>query len=438
MSWNLEGLSMVNETRSLVYGLLAISLLACSKDNSIDATQNVTPGIGLQCTGAGDPACGTTGVCALGYCRIGCGTDAECPQGALCIGDVYPYGCQLPQDAECNDTDKKCSAPLVCGLDRTCRMGCVVSGDCPRNEHVCRAGVCVGESEKGEAAVAYLSCEDGERRCGTTGATCTSGVCEVQVCNVLAPGWAVEQECQGNQGFCQAGVCLGVEPEDPGVMVQVPSPLGGTYGIDATEVTRAQYLKFVQEKEGDVAGQPSYCSWNATYLPKDPIEFGGVDWPPLDRPDHPVMGVDWCDAYAFCAWAGKRLCGRIGGGASSYEDYANASTSQWFNACASGGQNTYPYGSTYEGQTCNGADNGVGTTVAVGSLTTCQSSVSGYAGVYDLSGNAMEWEDACDGDVCRVRGGRFNNGGSDIGCAYDSPSDRMASLEVVGFRCCSP
>ncbi|MDZ4063947.1 MAG: hypothetical protein U1E22_04685, partial [Coriobacteriia bacterium] len=47
-------------------------------------------------------------------------------------------------------------------------------------------------------------------------------------------------------------------------------------------------------------------------------------------------------------------------------------------------------------------------------MSGCQSSVSGYAGVYDLIGNAFEWEDSCDGnfgiiDSCRLRGGHFGS-----------------------------
>jgi formylglycine-generating enzyme len=95
-----------------------------------------------------------------------------------------------------------------------------------------------------------------------------------------------------------------------------------------------------------------------------------------------VATVDWCDAYAYCKGVGKRLCGKIGGGSADYNTgWNNAARDQWHSACTSGGVETYPYGSTYQPQTCNGLDHGAGATVAVGSMTACESSVSGFTGV---------------------------------------------------------
>jgi len=155
--------------------------------------------------------------------------------------------------------------------------------------------------------------------------------------------------------------------------------------------------------------------------------------------NQPQVCVDWCDAYAYCAGVGKRLCGKIGGGTNAYADVANASLSQWYNACSSNGANTYPYGSLYVAATCNGAGT---TTTAVGILSGCQASGL-YAGAFDLSGNVLEWEDSCSGTgqtaICRIRGGSFNNGGVNLTCGYGAVTHfRYSVVNGVGFRCCSP
>jgi len=162
--------------------------------------------------------------------------------------------------------------------------------------------------------------------------------------------------------------------------------------------------------------------------------------------NHPQACVDWCDAYAYCAAVGKRLCGRIGGGPNGFADYADATKSQWYNACTSGGANSYPYGDAYMGSSCNAVDLGIGATVEVGSLATCQSSVPGYTGVYDLSGNVAEWEDSCisstgPGDDCQTRGGAFGSPGGAVDCAQVPNLDphgtrRNSAYGVIGFRCC--
>jgi len=83
------------------------------------------------------------------------------------------------------------------------------------------------------------------------------------------------------------------------------------------------------------------------------------------------------------------------------------------------------------------------TTSEVGMLEACASSVTGYSGVYDLSGNVWEWEDSCDGyvgsnDYCRVRGGSFNYFENALKCYYGIiVGGRDWQGYVFGFRCCS-
>jgi formylglycine-generating enzyme len=222
-------------------------------------------------------------------------------------------------------------------------------------------------------------------------------------------------------------------------MVRLPEG----YCIDSTEVTRAQYQAWL-DTNPSTAGQISDCTRNGGFVPDVTCMLStfvcqsGCD-------NHPQVCVDWCDAYAYCQAVGKRLCGKIGGGPNGYNDYANASLSQWYNACGSDGvNNAFPYGSTYQPDYCNGFDFAVSgsayymAAVPVGSMPSCQSSVSGYQGVYDLSGNVMEWEDSCDGSYCHLRGGSFNTiPAGYLACGILQPGESLGADGYVGFRCCS-
>lgn len=133
--------------RTLILSAIVVVLAAsagCSKKNTVDASTEIITGV--ECTAAGDPACGKDGACVLGYCRIPCDADDECPTGALCIGTAELSGCQLTWDAFCN-MSQPCKPGLTCGTDHTCRMPCVTSPDCSRGDQECVQGACVGKTE---------------------------------------------------------------------------------------------------------------------------------------------------------------------------------------------------------------------------------------------------------------------------------------------------
>jgi formylglycine-generating enzyme required for sulfatase activity len=228
----------------------------------------------------------------------------------------------------------------------------------------------------------------------------------------------------------------------PPAMIQVPSPSAGPwFCVDATEVTSKAYRAFIAAADPPEAGaQRPECNWNTSYS-------NGVA---LESDERPVHAVDWCDAVAFCKWAGKRLCGAIGGGPASFDGYPGSpSTGQWYNACSRWGQNAFPYGSPYQPTWCNGAPLDAGGPVPVASLPHCE---GGYPGLFDMSGNVSEFLDSCsttadsscgtgvDCDLCLLVGGGFLSGATDggnIACGYANEVYRKSQYDDNGLRCCA-
>lgn len=207
----------------------------------------------------------------------------------------------------------------------------------------------------------------------------------------------------------------------------------GGYCIDSTEVAVKHYRAFLAARAGDTSGQPAVCSWNTSFAPGS----GGLPGPEND--DEPVRSVDFCDAVAFCAWAGKRVCGAVGGGGLAFADLANASRSQWFRACSHNGDGLHslPYGQSYEESSCNGPERDAGV-APVGSLPGCE---GGYPGLFDMAGNVREWEDACDDGAgptrrCLVRGGAFYDIRSTLECSNQQLVEVSEENLGFGFRCC--
>jgi formylglycine-generating enzyme len=216
--------------------------------------------------------------------------------------------------------------------------------------------------------------------------------------------------------------------------------------IDSTEVTIGQYSAFTTATDGDAGGQPPECAWNTSYA----AGAGG----PTD--DLPIAGIDWCDARAFCAWAGKRLCGKQQGdkavGPVREADLGDFNTNEWLMACSNVGQLRYPYGVVQQPMACNTGEADAGRTVPVKSKATCQ---GGFAGVYDMVGNLWEWfdgpcpppdagADAAAADAgeakheCVVKGGSFLITGANLGCSADGRgASRDRRSADIGFRCCA-
>jgi formylglycine-generating enzyme required for sulfatase activity len=209
-------------------------------------------------------------------------------------------------------------------------------------------------------------------------------------------------------------------PATPPRMVRITG-----YCIDSTEVTQSQYAAFLDSAPRR-EDQPDGCASNTSFVKHND---GNID---VEHGPLPVSAT-WCDAYMYCKWAGKRLCGAIGGGASPYGT-TDPAKSEWLEACSRGGSRAHPYGATSDAGACNDGPIG-GAVVEVGSFTDC---VGGYPGIFDMEGNVSEWVDECEPGptgVCAHRGGSFAT--EMRTCDQYESHPRDVAFTGYGFRCCA-
>lgn len=410
---------------------------ACIAGACVDAAE---PGASMSFFSCTSIAGATSGKTCEGAMLLSCNETAP---GETMIGTcASPALCQATAKAGHATCDAPACTPgaLSCGgKDGATVQKCKV--DQTGFEDVDAAHVCA------TSALCLLT-KEAAQSSGTLGA-CKPPVCDAGAGQCV--GGAAKACNAGRTGFDVVATCNGATPQcDPVKTACI------AIDMDATEVTREAYKAFlVSIGDADGAGtpatkppqQPAACKANVDFTP-------AAFWTPSDQANGktPVSGIDWCDARAYCASIGRRLCGRIGGGVLPKADFADPGKSEWQNMCSSGGANTHAFGA-WKGasseETCNGAGNWLTTDtpvpVDVGSKTGCVSAAPGYVGHFDLTGNVAEWEDACDAsadtgtasDGCRVRGGAFTSETSaQLACGADRVLSRSASAPDVGFRCC--
>jgi formylglycine-generating enzyme len=243
-------------------------------------------------------------------------------------------------------------------------------------------------------------------------------------------------------------------PKDlPGApMVEVPAPDGSLYCIDSREVKQGEYFEFmsvflvdplqnaVKKPDANWPSGPA-CENNVSLMPFQPDDSPCSTTPQAfsaknQYPSYPIACVDWCDAYAYCAWAGKRLCGRIGGGSLAPTEVTDATKAQWYNVCSQGGKTAYAYGDAYRGDLSNAA------TMSTDAATQCRGTSQPFDQVVQIGCNVLEWQDACEKHPawtgCGMQFASAGNSSPEVGwrCDRYDEVDIREKDPSVGFRCC--
>jgi formylglycine-generating enzyme required for sulfatase activity len=174
------------------------------------------------------------------------------------------------------------------------------------------------------------------------------------------------------------------------------------YQIARVPITNAQYALYVKDAKVNPPG-----NWRGGSVP-----------PGLEN--HPVGGIFWNDAMAYCQWLGKKI----------EKPVTLPSEAEWEKA-AKGDQDkrAYPWGNNWTELLCNSSELGLNDTTPVGLFL---GGASPY-GVLDMSGNVWEWTAPTKDGEYYLRGGAFYLNPYNTRCAFRFRY-LPARKNIVGFR----
>ncbi len=214
-----------------------------------------------------------------------------------------------------------------------------------------------------------------------------------------------------------------------------------TFQISQYPITNTQYTAFVAAGGYGERRYWSESGWRRKERGKwTQARDHGL---PFNLPNHPVVGVSWYEALAYCRW----LTGvwRDAGVITPRQEVHLPTESQWEKAARGVDGRQFPWGDEIDPNWANYSAGEIGTTSAVGCFP---GGASPYS-VLDMSGNVWEWcmtrsqgnyENYKDDNDPEGRGSRVLRGGAfwttqrDVRCAfryYDAPNFRFS---LVGFR----
>lgn len=209
------------------------------------------------------------------------------------------------------------------------------------------------------------------------------------------------------------------------------------FRIDRTEVTIGEFRKFakatgfVSQAEREGGGYEYGSGWERRE---------GWTW---ERPygvraqdREPAVHLNYAEAEAYCAWAGKRLPTDEEWGRAAYTEQRSRPTGEF----VTGRTYDYPTGASPAGANCLGScgasqavPHGVelqrGSGHALAGVTK-----AGVNGLYDMGANVWEWVQT-EGDDARTRGGSWWYGSRPMHREHAAYKPKDFFAIYIGFRC---
>jgi formylglycine-generating enzyme required for sulfatase activity len=187
------------------------------------------------------------------------------------------------------------------------------------------------------------------------------------------------------------------------------------YDIGRYPVTVAQYGEFVRD-----CGYKYPEFWTAGGFGSESLPLRWQEQ--VEHDNHPVSGVSWYEAAAFCAWSQSSL----------------PSEAEWERAAAGPDGRRFPWGDALPNHHCANCGHRFGGITPVGLFPDYTS----WEGVNDLAGNVWEWSIDCyapsDPTYRALRGGCHQNGWRFLRTSERiraAPGQRYINFGSTGFRC---
>ena len=216
------------------------------------------------------------------------------------------------------------------------------------------------------------------------------------------------------------------------------------YQIGRFPVTNAEYARFVEAKGYENKSFWTDAGWKWKGDRMQPERYGRE----FDLPDHPVVGVSWYEAVAYCNWLTQSL--RASEELAADQVIHLPSEAEWEKAARGEHGRKWPWGNEFDPTKANTQESGLGHTSSVGQYSPAGDSPYGCV---DMAGNVWEWcsakwvetykdydesakdHESLDGDAPRVlRGGSWNDNRNGVRGAFRDGGDPDGRNFYLGFR----